>query len=67
LSKETILTQGYELPLGAFQLFLASVDAIEFHDDDDDGDDDDNCMKMAGIFFIYMALQSFTHVDRIVL
>ena len=37
MCKETILTQGCELPLGAFQLFfLSSVDAIEFHDDDDD-------------------------------
>jgi hypothetical protein len=29
ISKETILTQGYELPLNAFQL-LASVDIIGF-------------------------------------
>jgi hypothetical protein len=30
LSKKTILTQGYELPLNAFQL-LASLAVIEFH------------------------------------
>jgi hypothetical protein len=30
MSEDTILSQGYELPLNAFQLFW-SVDIVEFH------------------------------------
>ena len=31
ITKETVLTQGYQLPLNAFQLVWHSRDVMEFH------------------------------------